>query len=164
MIRDVHPSDAKAIADIYNYYISNTTITFEEQTVSESDMVRRIDKVHQQDLPWVVAEIDSKVVGYAYATPWKARSAYRFSVESTVYVSNEVHAKGLGTRLYQALFSKLQARDVNAVLGVITLPNEPSVALHEKLGMAQAAHFKQVGYKFGQWLDVGYWQINLHTD
>ncbi|MDQ7727597.1 arsinothricin resistance N-acetyltransferase ArsN1 family B [Halomonas sp. SpR8] len=161
MIRDAVKSDSDAIAHIYNYYIENTAISFEEAPVSESDIQRRIKNVQGAGLPWLVAVEDDAVVGYAYATKWKERSAYRFSVEISVYLSNQMQGRGLGAKLYETIFSKLKEGGIHTVIGGITLPNPASVALHEKMGMKKVAHFEKVGFKFDQWHDVGYWQRNL---
>src|SRR5215469_16101050 len=99
-------------------------------------------------MPWLVAEETGVVSGYAHAKPWKPRSAYRFSVEITVYVNPQRVRRGIGSMLYGQLFRLLQARGVHAVIGGIALPNDPSVALHEKLGLRKVAHFKEVGFKF----------------
>jgi phosphinothricin acetyltransferase len=160
MIRPASPDDAAAIAAIYNHYVATTTITFEESAVSQVDMAQRIRDVNAQ-LPWLVYEQDGQVLGYAYATPWRARSAYRFSVESTVYVSPDHPRKGLGSALYGALIEALRERGMRVVLGGIAQPNEASVALHERLGFEKVAHFKQVGRKFDSWIDVGYWELAL---
>jgi L-amino acid N-acyltransferase YncA len=114
--------------------------------------------VAQANLPWLVLASEREVVGYAYATKWRERSAYRFSAESTVYLRPDCGGRGHGTRLYDALLTALASRGVHAVMGGIVLPNAASVALHEKVGMRQVAHFREVGFKFGRWLDVGYWQ------
>ena len=165
MIRAVQDKDANDIVKIYNYYITETLATFEEQVISTADMLARIKKVHTNDLPWLVAEDSSgKVIGYAYATKWRERFAYRFSVEVTVYLSPNQQGKGLGSRLYTELFSKLKQRSIHSVIGGITLPNPASIALHEKFGMQQVAHFKEVGFKFEKWLDVGYWQGKLSQE
>jgi L-amino acid N-acyltransferase YncA len=161
MIRAATESDAQAIADIYNYYIANTVVTFEEQAISKNDILERMEKITGASLPWLVAEDGGVVIGYAYAGKWNVRSAYRHTVESTVYLSNSSVAKGWGTRLYQALFDTLRHKSIHVVIGGITLPNPASVALHEKFGMKQVAHFPEVGFKFGKWLDVGYWQTEL---
>jgi L-amino acid N-acyltransferase YncA len=161
MIRAATESDAQAIADIYNYYIANTVVTFEEQAISKNDILERMEKITGASLPWLVAEDGGVVIGYAYAGKWNVRSAYRHTVESTVYLSNSSVAKGWGTRLYQALFDTLRHKSIHVVIGGITLPNPASVALHEKFGMKQVAHFPEVGLKFGKWLDVGYWQTEL---
>lgn len=163
MIRNVQLSDANAIAEIYNHYVLNGVATFEENTVSEHEMAQRIDKQQQSGLPWLVL-LDSEevIVGYAYGGQFKTRSAYRFSVESTVYLKPNTEGNGYGTRLYQALFEKLRSLNIHVVIGIISLPNDASVALHEKMGMKKAAHFEEVGYKFGKWIDVGYWQVKLN--
>ena len=98
------------------------------------------------------------ITGYAYATKWKARSAYRFAVETTVYLADGLARQGLGSRLYEELFGLLKERQIHAAIGGIALPNDASVALHEKFGMRKVAHFEQVGFKFGKWVDVGYWE------
>ena len=127
-------------------------------------MVQRIKQIEALGLPWLVAMDGDQLLGYAYATTWKARIAYRFSVEITVYLAQQLTAKGVGTLLYQALFNALETKDVHAVVACIALPNPHSVALHEKFGMRKVGHFNQVGHKFDRWLDVGYWQINLPRD
>ena len=163
MIRPATESDPPVIADIYNHYIQNTVATFEEQTVSQDDIAGRIAKVKGLDLPWLVAEDHGAVIGYAYATAWSNRSAYKHTVETSVYLSHTAVSKGWGTQLYTTLFDLLRCKPIHAVIGGVTLPNPASIALHEKFGMKQVAHFKEVGYKFGQWLDVGYWQTELKS-
>ncbi len=160
-VRPVRVEDISAITRIYNDYIVNTVISFEVEPVSEAEMAQRINKVQTLALPWLVLETEQGVVGYAYATRWKARYAYRFAVETTIYLDQAQTGRGLGLRLYQALFNELKQASVHAVLGCITLPNPASIVLHEKMGMQPVAHFKAVGRKFEQWLDVGYWQIIL---
>ncbi|MES2151209.1 MAG: arsinothricin resistance N-acetyltransferase ArsN1 family B [Pseudomonadota bacterium] len=160
MIRPALPSDAPALCAIYNHYVDCTTITFEEIPVSTEEMAARIAEVGTR-LAWLVFEHDGKVAGYAYATPWRARSAYRFSVESTVYVAPGLARRGIGAQLYSALIERLRALGIHAVIGGIAQPNEASVALHEKHGFEKVAHFRQVGQKFGRWVDVGYWELVL---
>jgi len=159
MIRPAHSSDAHAIIGIYNHYIAHSTITFEEQPVSAQQMADRIAEVQSAPLPWLVAEQSGLVVGFAYASKWKARSAYRYSVEISVYVQQGASGQGLGSELYAALFAALKERGVHVIIGGIALPNPLSVALHEKFGFKKVAHFEQVGFKFGRWIDVGYWQL-----
>ncbi|MGR0280164.1 arsinothricin resistance N-acetyltransferase ArsN1 family B [Marinomonas dokdonensis] len=161
MIRDVKDSDAPHIANIYNHYVKHSVATFEEQPVSEATLLERIKKVRQEKLPWLVLQHQDQLVGYAYASPWKERSAYRFAVEVSVYIDPDFHGQGLGKRLYQRLFKKLHDTDKRTAIAGITLPNPASVGLHESMGMTQVALFGQVGYKFDQWLDVGYWQVGL---
>jgi len=159
LIRSVVKEDAISIAEIYNHYISETVVTFETEVIDPEDIFNRISKILSDDLPWLVAEDDKgKVIGYAYASKWRERFAYRFSVEVTVYLSPNSSGHGVGTQLYEALFSELNHRSIHSVIGGITLPNQASIGLHEKFGLEKVAHFKEVGYKFNQWLDVGYWQ------
>lgn len=160
-IRSAHADDAKPIAAIYNPYILNTTISFEEEPVTDAAMAQRIAEVQAGGLPWLVAERDGKVLGYAYATKWRVRHAYRFSVESSVYLAPEAARQGVGSALYTALLAQLAERGCHLVIGGIALPNDASVALHEKMGYEKVAHFREVGFKFGRWLDVGYWQRTL---
>jgi phosphinothricin acetyltransferase len=157
MIRPAQPADAAAIAAIYNHYILHTAITFEEAAVTDAEMAARMAAI-QPALPWLVAEVGGAVVGYAYAGPWKGRAAYRHSVETTVYVDRHHGRSGLGSALYAALISELRVRAMHCLMGGIALPNDASVALHEKFGFRKVAHFEQVGRKFDRWIDVGYWE------
>jgi L-amino acid N-acyltransferase YncA len=161
MIRPALPADAEAIARIYNYYILKTVTTFEELVVTSQAMAKRIDDVYAATLPWLVAESSGRIVGYAYASMWKERSAYRYSVESTVYLDPEALGVGFGSQLYENLLTNLRQQKLHTVIGGIALPNEASIRLHEKFGFRKVAHFKEVGYKFGQWVDVDYWQLVL---
>jgi L-amino acid N-acyltransferase YncA len=161
VIRPAELRDAEAIAKIYNYYVLNTIITFEEITLTAEEMSARIQAIQSAHYPWLVAEENGKIIGYAYASTWKARAAYRHTLESTVYLDPAQVAKGVGTKLYDALFALLRKKSIHVVIGVIALPNEASIVLHEKFGMHKAAHFSEVGFKFNRWLDVGYWQVTL---
>ncbi len=157
-IRPATGEDVEQIVEIYNHYVLNSTITFEEAPVDAPEMARRIFDVRSIPLPWLVATSDSDVVGYAYASKWRARAAYRFSTEATVYLrAGHVH-KGIGSELYRHLIAALQAAGVHAVIGGVALPNDPSLRLHEKLGFEKVAHFREVGFKFGRWIDVTYWE------
>lgn len=163
-MRDVTESDAAQICDIYNYYVLHTTITFEEEAVSADAMVLRIEEGGEdgaRGLPWLVWGEEEQVLGFCYASKWKGRCAYRHSVESTVYVHPDFLGRGIGLRLYEALLAELRLLGIHAVMGGIALPNEASVALHERLGFEKVAHFREVGRKFERWIDVGYWQLVL---
>jgi phosphinothricin acetyltransferase len=160
MIRPANPSDAAAICRIYNPFVTESTVTFEENAVTDEEMQKRIADVSTA-LPWLVLEEAGVVVAYAYATRWRVRSAYRFSVESTVYVDSGSHRRGFGRRLYLELIRQLRALGLHRVLGGIALPNPCSVGLHESLGFRKIAHFDEVGFKFGRWIDVGYWELSL---
>ena len=161
MIRPATAADATAIASIYNYYIVETTITFEESPVTPEEMARRIDTVTSLNLPWLVHECDGEIIGYAYVTKWKERSAYRYAVESTIYLRHGDAGKGYARPLYEQLLSALCERGLHVVIGGIAQPNEASVRLHERLGFERVALFKEVGRKFDRWLDVGYWELRL---
>jgi phosphinothricin acetyltransferase len=161
---DIRPADAgdsEALARIYNHYIRDSIITFEEVEVSPGEMAERVAAIGRLSFPWLVAESAGVVLGYAYAGKWRERSAYRFAVESTVYLDPTCTGRGIGTQLYRELLARLRATSVHTILGGIALPNSASVALHEKLGFTKAAHLKDVGFKLGRWIDVAYWQLIL---
>ena len=162
MIRPVTAQDAGAIRALYNHYIDNTVVSFEELPVTDAEIAARIGKVHAAGLPWLVAEEAGVLLGYAYAAPWQERSAYRFCALVSVYLAPDKVGKGLGTQLYEALFAALRnSTQIRWVIGGIALPNAASVALHEKMGMKKVGVHPQVGFKFGRWVDVGYWQGEL---
>lgn len=161
IIRTVRDTDAEAIARIYDHYILNTVVTFEEETIPAREMSARIAEVASASLPWLVAERHGRVAGYAYATKWKGRSAYRFTAETTVYLDPASVGQRLGTALYGELLTALRSVSIHSVLGGIALPNPASVALHERMGFRKVAHLSELGFKFGRWIDVGYWQMRL---
>ena len=161
MLRPATTADAAALAAIYNHYVLNTIITFEEEPVTVAGMTGRIKEVAAAGLPWLVWTEKGKVLGYAYAGKWKSRCAYRYSVESTVYLDKDATGRGLGAKLYTALITKLKKGKIHGIIGGVALPNEASVALHEKLGFKKIGHFEEVGWKFGKWIDVGYWELIL---
>jgi L-amino acid N-acyltransferase YncA len=163
-VRDAARDDAEAVARIYNYYISETLVTFEEERLDAIEVARRVAEVQDAGLPWLVAESDGAVVGYAYGTQWHKRHGYRFSAEVTVYLAPDKGGKGIGTALYTPLLDKLRALGFRSAIGGIALPNDASVALHEKFGFKKVAHYERIGVKFGQWLDVGYWQVHLQPN
>jgi L-amino acid N-acyltransferase YncA len=160
MIRSVHPDDAPSIAEIYNHYILNSPATFEEEALAPEEMRRRIMET-TKTYPWLVCEEDGRLLGYCYGRKWRERAAYRHSVEATVYLHPSSVGKGRGTALFAALLTELRTRQFHSVIGGVALPNPVSTALLEKFGLRQVAHFKEVGYKFGRWIDVGYWQTLL---
>jgi phosphinothricin acetyltransferase len=160
-IRAAEPADAAGIAAIYNHFVAHTVVTFEEEAVSADEIARRMDDVRSASLPWLVAEQAGRIVGYAYGSKWRARSAYRFSSEVTVYLGPDEGGRGIGSMLYTELFQLLRERGIHVVIGGIALPNDASVKLHEKFGMKKVAHFAEVGFKFGKWVDVGFWECTL---
>ena len=157
-IRPVTSADVEQIVEIYNHYVLNSTITFEEVPIDAPEMARRILDVRSIPLPWLVAASGSEVVGYAYASKWRTLTDYRFSTEATVYLRPAQVHKGIGSELYRHLIAALQVAGVRAVIGGVALPNDASLRLHEKLGFEKVAHFRQVGFKFGRWIDVTYWE------
>lgn len=158
-IRKVELADAEQIAEIYNYYIQNTHHTFETDPVTGDEMRERIAEV-TESYPFLVAEDDGdEVCGYAYASQFKMRTAYEYAVEVSIYVKNAAKQKGIGTSLYTRMFDELAETDAHAIIAGIALPNDASVRFHERLGFSKVAHFREVGYKLGRWVDVGYWQM-----
>ena len=160
MIRNASAGDAKQICDIYNHYVINSTITFEEEPVSAKEMLERIEKL-QSKFPWLVYEKENEVLGYAYATEWRSRIAYQYSAETTVYLKPGMYGKGIGSLLCKALIAEMRRLPIHTLIAGIALPNDSSIALHEKLGFEKVAHFKEVGFKMNKWIDVGYWQLTL---
>ena len=161
MIREVTEEDIDAIVDIYNHYILNSVTTFAEERISKTDFIETLKIIHSSGFSALVGLDNKKVIGYAYSSEWNHRSAYRSTAEVSIYLLPASKSKGWGTKLYSALFTHLRDRCIHTVIAGITIPNDESVALHEKFGMKKVAHFSEVGFKFGQWLDVGYWQVQL---
>ena len=156
MIREAELSDAGMIAEIYNYYILNTVITFELDPVTPQEILLRMEK-YKQVGPYLVYEEDGEVIGYSYVSRFRERKAYEHSVESTIYLKHGFGGKGLGTKLYSELLSQVSSQR-HTMIGGVALPNEASVKLHERCGFRKVAHFSEVGKKFGKWVDVGFWQ------
>ena len=160
-IRSALTGDAADIARIYNHYVRDSVATFETEPLVAKEMAERIDKTSSARLPWLVAETTEQILGYAYASTWKERPAYRFSVETTIYLGARCTRRGTGFELYSALIDAIRERSIHTAIGGIALPNEASIRLHEKLGFKKTAHLEQVGYKLDRWVDVGYWQLVL---
>lgn len=158
LIRKVQPYDAAAICDIYNHHVLHTIVTFEEEPVTVTGMERRIADVTLR-YPWLVYHAEGHVVAYTYATTWKIRSAYRHTVEAAIYVAEEKTGRGVGRRLYTQLIAELKELGIHCIIGGIALPNEGSIKLHESLGFRKIGEFNEVGKKFGNWINVGYWTL-----
>lgn len=161
LTRHATSGDAAAIAAIYNLHVRETIVTFELDDVSASEMGTRIGDVQSRSLPWLVHEAGEEVLGYAYAGPWKARAAYARTVEASIYLREDARGRGIGKALYLALIDQLKAAGIHVVIGGVSLPNASSIALHEQLGFEHIGTFNEVGWKFGRWIDVGYWQLRL---
>lgn len=160
IIRSVQLADAKAIQAIYQPYVTETAITFEVDVPTVLEFERRITKTLAR-YPYLVAEVDGKVLGYAYASTYYARAAYDWTVELSIYISKEARGQGIGSALYDALEEELKARGYLRFLACIALPNEASIAMHEKRGYVQVSHFPKVGYKFEQWHDIVWMQKTI---
>ena len=160
MIRQANSNDFEAIASIYNHYILNSHATFELKPIDENEIQTRVNTVQNTlGLPWLVMLQEGILVGYAYATQWKARQAYSRSCETSVYIHQHQFGKGYGKALYKALISELKQLDYHALIGGISLPNDASIRLHESLGYKKIGEFEEVGFKFERWINVGYWQL-----
>ena len=159
-IRFAKPSDARSLLDIYAPYVENTAITFEYEVPTIEDFATRIEKTLEK-YPYLIAEEDGIVFGYAYASTYYARAAYDWAVELSVYVSQEARGQGVGTRLYDALEDLLEQMGYIHFLACISLPNEASLALHRKRGYQQVAHFPKIGYKLERWHDIVWLQKSL---
>lgn len=158
-IRSADPqADAAACAAIYAPHVERTATSFEEEPPSTAEFAERIaSAIH----PWLVAEREGEVVGYAYACPHRTRAAYRWAADVSVYVAGDVQRQGLGRALYGELLERLRRQRFQVACAGITLPNEASVALHESLGFVAVGVFRRIGWKAGAWRDVGWWQLDL---
>jgi L-amino acid N-acyltransferase YncA len=159
-IRVAQPSDAEAIAAIYAPIVRDTAISFEAEPPAPREMARRIAATLQTH-PWLVAEQDGEIAGYAYAGKHRDRAAYRWSVDVSAYIDARARRRGLGRVLYDRLIAILQRQGFHAAFAGIALPNGPSVGLHEAVGFRPVGIYKGVGFKHGQWRDVGWWRLEL---
>lgn len=162
MIRQANSGDYHSVASIYNHYILNSHATFELEAITNDEMGSRIEKVQQTfRLPWLVLIDADQIIGYAYATQWKARKAYARTTETSVYLHKDHFGKGYGKTLYTELITQLQSLRYHSIIGGISLPNDASIQLHESLGFKKIGEFEEVGYKFDRWINVGYWELIL---
>lgn len=161
MIREARFDDAVIIANIYNYYIENTIITFENTIVNGAEIKRRMQKVLDAGYPYLVYEEDGAVVGYAYLDQWRTRKAYDITLETSIYLDLNNLKNGIGTQLYEELIARARTLRIHSLIGVVSHPNEASYRLHQKLGFTLVGTFKEVGEKFGRLIDVEFWQLIL---
>jgi L-amino acid N-acyltransferase YncA len=159
-IRFAKPGDAAGIAAVYGPYCDGTVISFENAAPTIAQMRERIERITKQ-YPWLVCEIDGEIAGYVYGCPHRERSAYRWAVDVAVYITPQHQRRGIGQALYSVLFEILRAQGYVKAYAGVTLPNPGSVGLHEAAGFKPLAVYPGVGYKFGKWLDVGWWQLDL---
>lgn len=153
-------ADAAACREVYAPYVRETTVTFETEVPSVEEFAGRISRALER-YDWLVAELDGRVVGYAYAGPVKDRAAYHWSCEVSVYVDPGSRGHGLGRALYRELFARLEVAGFRRLLAIVALPNEPSVALHRAMGFREAGRLERIGFKHGRWLDVMWLQADL---
>lgn len=153
IIRKVNAGDAAEIAAIYNKYVTDTTITFEVDTLTDDEMLCRIEEISSH-FPYYVCEAEGHVVGFCYAHLWKDRAAYSRTLETTIYLSPNCLHHGIGTRLMQKLISDCRELGFSALIACITYGNEASIQMHRALGFEQVSHFRRVGMKLGKMLDV----------
>jgi phosphinothricin acetyltransferase len=159
-IRVALPEDAEAILTIYAPIVRDTAISFEVEPLTPVEMRERIVTTLQR-LPWLVCERQEEVLGYVYASPHRTRAAYQWSVDVSVYIQAKARRTGMGRALYHALFQLLSLQGFYQCFAGITLPNPASVGLHEALGFQPVGVYQSVGYKLGEWHDVGWWQRTL---
>ncbi len=163
MIRDATPADLPAIAALYGREVATGTATFELDPPSLAEMTVRFDTVRAKGLPWLVAELDGAFAGYAYASPFRPRPAYRYGVEGSIYVEETARGRGVGRTLLSALIERVRLLGLRHVIGAISdsATSEASIVLHERLGFRRVGTYRQVGWKFDRWLDVHLMQLDL---
>jgi phosphinothricin acetyltransferase len=162
MIRPITLEDAAAVADIYNYYVLNTAVSFEETPITPLEMANRIRDVTSK-FPWLAAEEEGVIEGYAYLSTWKERIAYRYTAEISIYLRAGSEGRGIGSMLVKELLKENEKSDIHVLTACIALSNPRSVNLHEKFGFKKVGHFHEVGFKMNQWADVGYWELVLNN-
>jgi phosphinothricin acetyltransferase len=163
IIRPVSQSDVTGILDIYNPFILTSPVTYEEVPLTQDQMRERIQKYTQQ-FPWLVAMGENnEVLGYAYASQHRERAAYRWCTDVSVYVKEGNRGKKIGESLYKELFRILRKQNYHVAYAIISLPNDASIKLHEKLGFTYVGTFHKAGYKLGKWHDVGWWELKLNS-
>ena len=169
--------DAAAICAIYNHYIENTIISFEEKPLLTEEAEERIRKISAK-YPYLVWEQESErpagggaeglcageILGFACINTWKERSAYRFSAELSIYIRDGFQGRGMGSKLMEKLLEEVRKTDIHALVSGIALPNDRSVSLHEKFGFKKIALFREIGRKLNKWLDVGYWELIVNKE
>lgn len=160
MIRNVTINDAQELVNIYNYYVTDTIVTFDKESFTIADFEEKIDTISSQ-FPFFVFEENNKILGYAYGSKWRKKPSYDNTLEITIYLKKDVQGKGIGTKLYAKLIEALKNEKYHTLIGGLTLPNEESIRLHEKFGFKKVAHFVEVGWKFNKWHDVGFWQLTF---
>ncbi len=160
MIREIAQSDVPEITKIYNHFVQNGVESFEVEPLTDEQMLTRAMWI-ALDYPYFVFPKGNRIAGFCYAHPWKERAAYSNTYETTVYVSPDFQHQGIGTKLMEHLIEECRKQGFKALIACITGTNTASIAFHEKLGFTKVSHFREVGYKFGQWLDVVDYELLL---
>lgn len=165
-VRDADGPDLPAITDLYAGEVVGGTATFETTAPTLDEMTGRLTTVQDHGLPWLVAEVDGRFAGYAYASPFRPRPAYRYGVEVSIYVEEAARARGVGRALLAELIARVRAMGLRHVIGAISDSgtSTASIGLHRSLGFRDAGSYRQVGWKFGRWLDVSLMQLDLDPD
>ena len=157
IIRNVLNSDIPQVVEILNHYVRNDSCTFQINTYSISEISEKIAEITKV-YPYIVMEEGNEVIGFAYASRWREKNAYDKSAETTIYLNPKHKYRGLGKILYQELIEQLREKNFRLLVACLTLPNPSSVRLHESLGFEKVGEFKDAGYKFIRWYNVGFWQ------
>lgn len=162
-LRDATSADAAACAAIYAQYVENSTATFEEVAPGVEEMAARIASAQERHA-WIVAERDGAILGYAYGGPFKARAAYRYSCEVSVYLDVTARGGGVGRTVYAALLARMEQLGMRMACGGVTMPNDASEALHLAMGFERVGTYRRIGWKHGEWRDVTWFQKSLGPD
>ena len=162
-VRLARPEDGDALAAIYAPWVAETAVSFEAEPPSGEEMAGRVASTLPSH-PWLVMDAEQGVIGYAYAHRFHERAAYDWSVETSIYLGTDARGRGVGRQLYTALLGILRAQGFQRAIGGIALPNPASVRLHESFGFRAVGVYRRVGWKFGEWHDVGMWELDLQRD
>ena len=162
-IREATKEDLPAMLEIYNDIIVNTTAVYDYQPHTLEMRQQWFATKREQDLPVYVAEEDGAIYGFSTIGPFRNWAAYKYSVENSIYVATSARGKGIGKLLFPPIIKAAVERNMHTIVAGIDATNESSIKLHERFGFVEVAHFKQVGYKFGKWLDLKFFQLLLNT-
>lgn len=163
VVRPVEPADFGAIAQLTNHYIRTSAVHFAYEDVTAAELLAGF-REHERRYPFLLVTCGGQFAGYAKASAWRARAAYGWTAETGLYVVPEQHGRGVGTLLYRRLMDLLRMQGFRTAIGGITLPNQGSIALHERLGFQPAGVVRRAGFKHGRWHDVAFWQLDLRPD
>ncbi len=161
VIRLINESDTLDVLEIYKYYVEHSIISFEYEAPSQEEYLQRM-RVNTEKYPWLVCLLNNKIIGFAYGSTYRYRTAYQWSPESTIYISPDFHTKGIGRILYKTLFEILKLQGYYNVFAGVALPNQKSIGFHKAMGFEEIGIFKKVGYKHGNWHDTHWFQLSLN--